>query len=92
MARQNGNVIVTGMPRFYLHLHNMVIDTNDGEGSDLPDLAAARVQAIAGIRDFIAHEAMKGELDFRGHVNIADDKQATLATIPFVDAFTIKGL
>jgi hypothetical protein len=80
------------MPTYHLHLINAHIDADDIEGHDLPDLKAAREVAFAGIRDFLAHEAMNGLLDFRGHVHIEDDGGAVLQSVPFVEAFTIKGL
>jgi hypothetical protein len=80
------------MPTFHLHLINSLIEADDVQGHDLPDLNAAHSVALAGIRDFLGHEAMNGTLDFRGHIQIEDDSGAVLQTIPFVEAFTIKGL
>lgn len=80
------------MARFHLHLQNHHIEADDVEGHDLPDLEAAHAMALSGIRDFLAHEAMNGRLDFRGHIDIKDDSGAVLQTIPFVEAFEIKGL
>lgn len=80
------------MPRFHLNLHNVHVDAPDDEGHDLPDLDAARRQAIEGIRDFIGHEARTGKIDFRGEMTITDEANNTVATIPFADAFTIHGI
>ena len=80
------------MPIFHLHLQNSHIEADDVEGHDLPDLEAAHLIAIAGIRDFLAHEAMNGVLDFRGKIDIEDGNGAVLQSVAFVDAFTIKGL
>ena len=91
-AKEGGIAVTGGMSRFHLHLHNAHVEASDEEGLDLPDLETARARAIAGIRDFIGHEAMKGELDFRGQVDITDETDAILATIRFVEAFTIRGL
>ena len=80
------------MPHYYLNLHNVHVDAPDDEGQDLPDLDAARQQAIEGIRDFIGHEALSGKLDLRGRIVITDAGRATLETISFADAFTIHGV
>ena len=80
------------MPIYHLHLINAHIDADDDEGHELPDLDAARATALAGIRDFIAHEALRGTLDFRGRLDIEDDDGTVLESIAFVEAFTIKGL
>lgn len=58
----------------------------------MPDLAAARERACEGIRDFMRHEAVNGVLDFRGRIDIADDRERVLASVAFRDAFTIVGL
>lgn len=80
------------MPNYHLHLHNAHIDASDEEGHDLPDLDAARTKALAGIWDFLGHEAMNGKIDFRGQVDIADESGQVLETVHFKDAFTILGL
>ena len=80
------------MPTYHLRLIDTHIEADDIEGCDLPDLHAARSMAIDGIRDVLAEKARKGQLDFRGHIHIEDDGGAVLQSIPFVEAFTIKGL
>lgn len=80
------------MPIYHLHLINAHIDADDSEGLDLPDLAAARTVALAGIREFLGHEAMQGTLDFRGRLDIEDSSGAVLESISFVDAIVVKGL
>jgi hypothetical protein len=80
------------MPTFHLHLLNHHIEADDIEGHDLPDLETARAMALAGIRDFLGHEAMNGKLDFRGRIDIEDDTGTVLQSVPFVEAFEIKGL
>ena len=75
------------MPRYHLHLHNILIDAEDVDGHDLPDIAAARALAIDGIRDFIGHEAFGGKVDFRGRIDIADADDNLLESVAFGDAF-----
>lgn len=77
------------MAHFYLNLHNAHVDVSDEEGVDLPDLEAARQRAIAGIRDFIGHEAFAGTIDLRGQVDVSDESGTTLASVRFAEAFTI---
>jgi hypothetical protein len=80
------------MPCYFIHLYNAHVHARDEEGHDLADMAAARAMALAGIRDFIGHEAMGGTIDFRGEVKIADVDGRVLETVPFKEAFTILGL
>jgi hypothetical protein len=78
----------------HLHLHDPHIDNGDQEGLDLADptdLAAAQAKALAGIRGLLGHEAMNGEIDLRGRVDIADAAGNILATVQFKDAVTIVG-
>ena len=79
------------MPVFHLHLQNSHIEADNVEGR-YPRLDAAHVVAIEGIRDFLAHEAMNGLLDFRDKIDIEDEKGVVLQSIAFAEAFTIKGL
>ena len=78
------------MAHFYFDLHECghgaVIDE---EGLDLPDLAAAREQAIRSARD-----VMKGELD-SGHlclgcaIVIRDERGDDVMAVPFADALSV---
>lgn len=79
------------MPTFYLNIRNHDLDARDLNGLDLPDLEAARAEAIKGIRGHLGHEAMAGKLDLRGEVTITDPAGTVLDTIRFEDAVTIIG-
>ena len=79
------------MPHYYLNLRYEHTDTPDQEGLDLPDLHAARAMAIAGIRDVLAHELLKGGIDLRGQVDITDESGAMLETILFRNAVLVTG-
>lgn len=61
------------MPRYFFHLHDG-IDRRDPEGSELPDLDAARCEAVclAGclMRDNV-HEMLKGK-DW--HLDVEDER------------------
>lgn len=74
------------MARFYLHLRNGCGLSEDTEGQELPDLAAARQQAIDGIRSILGEEVRHGAIDFAGYVEIADADGNILLTVPFREA------
>jgi hypothetical protein len=80
------------MPFYHLHLSNASIEATDQEGIEVNDLAEARRRAVEGIRAFLGHELMKGTLDLRGRIDIANDTGSVVATVPFADAIVIKGL
>lgn len=79
------------MARYYLHLSNASIEAEDIDGIEAADVANARLVAVDGIRQFLGHELAMGMLDLRGRIDIADDRGAVVATVPFADAVTIVG-
>jgi len=49
------------MPRFFLHIDDGTQRIEDGEGSDLPDLAAAREEALGAARQLWAAAILAGQ-------------------------------
>ena len=74
------------MARFYLHIRNGAGYAEDLEGQDLPDLDAARDQAIEGVRSVLSDEARHGVLDLSGSIEIADGDGKVVLIVPFRDA------
>lgn len=74
------------MARFYLHLHNRTGLVPDEEGTDLPDLDAARQTAVDAIRDLISEEAKSGVIDLRGYIEIVEEAGEARARVPFSSA------
>ena len=70
------------MPRFFLHICNGNGFTEDQEGQDLPDLAAAREAAIKGLRDILAGEMRDGEMNLGSFIEIEDEGHRLLMTVP----------
>lgn len=77
------------MPRFFFHVDNGVGLIEDEGGRDLPDIERVQTEAIKGIRSIVSDEALKGCIDLRGRIAIADVDGTVILTIPFEDAFTI---
>ena len=74
------------MPLFYLHSRCDGVLIEDPDGSDLPDIGAARQEAIAAARDLWAEAVVKGiELSDR-HFVVADEKCENVLDVPFTDA------
>ena len=78
------------MARFYLNIRNGGGYVADMEGLELPDLAAARVQAIEGVRSVVSEEARLGEIDLSGSIEIADGDGNILLVLPFSDAVNLR--
>jgi hypothetical protein len=74
------------MPPFYLHCgHNGVL-AEDPDGSDLPDIEAARQEALAAARDLWAMAIVKGIDLSDDHFVVADDKGEHVLDLPFTEA------
>ena len=79
------------VPLFYLHLLNGGGWVRDPEGRDLPDLDAAKKEALAGARDLMASEVKAGELRLDALVAIEDEHGDEVYRLRFADAVTIAG-
>ena len=75
------------MPRFFFfHMRDEDWLVEDPEGSELPDLDAARAKAAAVACDYLAERLAAGEaLNFQ-RVEIWDDGGRMLQTVPFPEA------
>jgi hypothetical protein len=82
--------VLGAMARYYLNLRNGGGYVEDLEGQELPDLAAARLHAIDGIRSVLSEEARRGEIDLRGSIEIADTHGNILLVLPFSDAVNLR--
>ena len=77
------------MPHYYLHLHNGLGFVRDEEGLELPDVAAARAQAISGIRSIVSDEVLQGCLSLAGKIEIVGDDGAPISVVRFDEAISI---
>ena len=78
------------MARFYFHLHNGVVSTDD-EGRELASLDVARDDACKDARDMAAENVRCGALDLRHYVEVADNSGAELFRVRFGDVIEITG-
>ena len=78
------------MPRYYFHLLNDV-DAPDDEGSELPDLAAARDKAARSLR-FTLSESLKeqGHLVLDHRIDIEDADGNVLDTVHARDVVMVR--
>ena len=77
------------MPRFYFNLYDDVI-ARDLEGVELPNLAAARLNALTGARDIISEQVRRGYFVRSHWIDVTDEAGATVLHLPFRDAIDIK--
>ena len=62
----------------------------DEEGSDLPDLAAARAKAVCNAREMACAEVLDGHLDVSHGIEVADEAGAVQLTVQFADVVKIE--
>lgn len=74
------------MPRFYLHLHDGLERIEDHEGSELPDLAAARIEALDSARQLWAAAILSRRDLSRHRFEIVDAQGSVLAAVLFIEA------
>lgn len=78
------------MPRFYFHVYNDIIAT-DEEGLDLPDVDAAREQAMDSARELVCESIHKGHLNLDHRIEVEDEQHHSVMTVSYRDAFTLTG-
>ena len=79
------------MPHYHFHLHNRIGFVPDQEGLELPDLQAAREQALRSIRSIVSADVLDGLIDLNGGIEVMDGGPEPIAVIPFADAFQLEG-
>lgn len=77
------------MPVYFFHLRNKIVDVDDEEGVFLPDLEAAKQQALRAARDTLCQDIRTGAIDLRYRIEVSDSNGKVLHTIKLGDAFTI---
>ena len=77
------------MPRFYFHLHND-IEAPDEEGLELPDLEAARSEAIRTGRELVAEAVRNGQVNLSHWIEIQDESGAQVLAVSFGDTVKIE--
>ena len=77
------------MPRYHFRVHDEWGEAPDDQGTDLPDLDAARLHAIAGARSLMSHSVLAGILDFGARIDIEDGDGNVLTSICYRDAVTL---
>jgi hypothetical protein len=78
------------MPLYFLDVYNRTGWSRDEEGMELPDLDAARAQAVVGIRSILQDEVGHGAIDFEGRVEILDAAHTLLATVGYREAVSLR--
>jgi hypothetical protein len=77
------------MTRYHFNIRNGVGHIPDEDGRDLPDLEAARAEALEGIRSIVSEEARRGAIDLTGRIEITDDDGNLLSVVGYDEAIML---
>jgi hypothetical protein len=79
------------MPRFFLHQRSATHSIHDPEGSELPDIVAAREEAIDSARELMSEAMLDGFApDYSWQFEITNESGIVLAIVPFKSALRAK--
>lgn len=78
------------MPRFFFHVCNGAGFAEDEEGLSLPDVEAARAEALKSARALLADDMQQdGTLDLTSFIEVEDERRQHLFKLVFRDAVRI---
>ena len=77
-----------GVPRFYFDLHRSGVKA-DHEGLELPDLEAARREAIREARSVVTESLQRGHLPPEYRIEVRDERDETVLVVPFFKAIEL---
>ena len=77
------------MPRYYFHIYDDVI-AHDEEGAELPNMAAARLNALVAARELIAEQVKCGYFVLSHWIDVVDEQGEKVLTLTFGEAVDIK--
>ncbi|HEV2866811.1 MAG TPA: hypothetical protein VGX37_09860 [Allosphingosinicella sp.] len=82
--------VTAAVPRFFFNLYDDVVSVDD-QGVELPDVAAAREEALRGARELICDQVRNGRLNLRHRIEVEDEDRRPVLTLPFGAALEIEG-
>jgi hypothetical protein len=77
------------VPRYFFNVYDDVV-AHDDEGQELPNEAAARLQALMGARELIAEQVKRGYLVRAHWIDVVDEKGTLIFSQTFGDAVELK--
>jgi hypothetical protein len=78
------------VPTFYLNFCNGSEVAEDEEGVELSDFAVAHRQGVNGLRDVMAGDLLRGDLNTASFVEIEDEQHQLLGTVFFKDVVELR--
>ena len=78
------------MSRYFMHIFNSIGFVQDEEGREFDTFDQVRAEAIKGIRSLVSAEALRGCIDLRGRMEIADAEGRVVLTLSFEEVVHMK--
>jgi hypothetical protein len=78
------------VPRYFFHVYEDLV-AEDDEGIELPDVDAARDEAIRAGRELIAAQVAGGRLRLFHRIEVLDERGRTVLAIPYREMVEIEG-
>jgi hypothetical protein len=78
------------MPLFYFNIRDGNGLVEDEEGRELPDAAAARAEAVQGIRSILAEDVRQGRLDLHGRIDVLGERGEPLFSVSYAEALLVE--
>ena len=85
-------VVLAIVARYFFHLHECGTLLSDEEGQELADAGAARNQAMKEARSVMSSEVQAGKLCLSCCIEVVDEAQRPVLTLPFKEALEVSGL
>ena|SRR5688500_18276661 len=77
-----------GMPRFFFHIRDGAT-LDDPDGMFLPDVRAARLEAVRSARDIMADDLRRGRIHLSSWIEVTDAQGEPIFAVPFGEAVEI---
>ena len=78
------------MQRFYFNLCNGLEFTEDEEGAEFADYAAARRNAVRSLRDVMSGDLLMGDLNTASFIEIENGQHEFIETVSFTDVVKLR--
>ena len=77
------------MPRYFFDLYDDMV-VQDDAGLELPDVEAARREAIRSARAMACAEVLEGHLNLQHRIEVKDEHGHHVATVRFADVVALQ--
>jgi hypothetical protein len=77
------------VPQYFFHVYDDIV-AHDAEGLNLPNLDAARLEALRGARELMCDQVRHGYIVRSHWIDVVDERGEKVLTVSFKDAVDVK--